>query len=345
MKLKAEQLQRHLKTDPGLLYWLAGDEPLLLQEAADSIRLHCRDNDFLEREIFDVDRSFNWERFSQATGNLSLFAERKIFELRLSSAKVDDAGKTAIQDFIDAANPDFLLLITGPKLEPSTLNSKWFKRIESSGALVQIWPINADGLPRWLDQRLQEQGIRPTPGALTLLCNKIEGNLLAAMQEIEKLKLLANNDANEVINLDEKTVLQLVADSSRYTAYTLIDAALLGDAVRALKILQGLREEGAQPIVIVGALAWEFRSLLPMLDQVRAGQPVQAVIQSNRVWFNRKQAVSGALRRLSPELVWSLFASLRTIDQSIKGMSQANSWDELSGVILRLCGTTTALSA
>lgn len=341
MKIKAEELARSLKAGNSNLVWLSGDEPLLMQEAADQARAHFRKQGFSERDIFSIDRNFDWQLFKQATGNLSLFSERKLLDLRLSG-KLEDDGKAALQEFIDDANPDFAVLLSGPRLEAATLKTKWFKALESGAVVVQIWPINKDGLPSWLEQRLLRAGIRAEPDALQLLIDRVEGNLLAAVQEIEKLKLLANSEDGGSIHLDARTVMQVVADSSRYTAFQLVDAALSGDTVRVEKILQGLRAEDVFPLVILGAITRELRSLLPMLEKKEAGQGVNAILQSHHVWFNRKQAVGAALNRLRSADIWAMLDHSRLIDQSIKGLSAANPWDELSLLLLRLAGTRVA---
>ena len=313
-----------------------------MQESADQIRKHYREADYSEREIFNVDRGFNWDHFSQSTGNLSLFSQRKIIELRPSSSKLEDSGKKALQRYLEDPNPDFLILISSPKLEAATINSKWFKQIESATALLQIWPINRENLIGWLEQRLIRAGINADGEALSLLSEKIEGNLLAAVQEIEKLKLLSNSPEGEPINLDAKTVMQVVADSSRFNVYQLVDAALLGDNSRSQKILAGLQNEGIYPLIILGAVTRELRALLPMLEKREQGQGINAIIQTARVWFNRKKAVSTALQRISKNEVWQLLEHVRQIDQSIKGMSSANPWDELSLLLLKLGGCHTA---
>ena len=342
MKIKSEQLGRHLTRNMPALIWLAGDEPLLMQESADLVRKYCKEQDFAEREIFNVDRSFNWESFLQAGGNLSLFGERKLIELRLVSAKLDDPGKKAIQTYLDHANPDFVVLVSSPRLETATLNTKWFKAIESESLLVPIWPVNRDGLAEWLQQRLLRENVSADNEALQILVDRVEGNLLAAMQEIEKLKLLSNPAADSQLQLDGKTVLQLVADNSRYTAFAAVDAALLGDVARAQKILLGLRAEGIVPQVILGSVVKELRQLLPMTRKKEQGQGVNAIIQAGRVWFNRKQAVSAALRRLGSEDIWRLLEQARRVDQAGKGMINANAWDELSILMIELAGASTA---
>ena len=342
MKLKAEQLSRTLKSNSYLIYWLAGDEPLLLQETADAIRQHCRDGGFTEREVFYIERGFQWENFTQSASNLSLFAEKKVFDLRLSSSKLDESGKQALKEFIDEANPDNVLLITSPKLEAGVMNTKWFKAIEPKIALVQIWPINKDNLASWLSKRLLREGISADGAAMQLLSDKVEGNLLAAIQEIEKLKLLANKDSDTTINLDSKTVMQVIADSSRYNVYNLVDAALVGDEIRCEKILIGLKEEGIFPLLILGAITRELRLLVPMIEKCQQGQGVNGIMQAHHVWFNRKQAVGAAIQRLTVNDVWRLLDHSRLIDQAIKGMSSLNPWDELSQLTLSLCGQHTA---
>ncbi len=341
MKIKPEQLSRTLSNNNLPLYWLAGDEPLLMQETADLIRKHYRQQGYTEREIFHVDRSFDWGHFSQSSANLSLFSERKIIELRLSSAKLEEKGKKALQHYLDELNPDYLILVSGPKLDAATLKTKWFTAIEKYGALLQVWPINRENLGSWLEQRLHRDNIRADIDAIQLLVDKVEGNLLAAMQEIEKLKLLAGGDSGKAINLDVKTVMQVVADSSRYNVYQLVDSALLGDTVRSQKILTGLRNEGIFPLVILAAICRELRALLPMLEKKQQGQGINAILQSARVWFNRKQAVSSALSRIDPYTVWSLLDHGRVIDQSVKGMSTADPWDELSLMLFQLSGASS----
>jgi len=316
-----------------------------MQEAADSIRLHFRKQGFDERDVFNVDKSFDWNSFHHATNNLSLFAEKKILELRFATAKLDDPAKKALHHYFEAPKSDFILLISSPKLEAATLNTKWFKTIESRSALVQIWPVNREGLASWLEQRLLQENIRADAIALGLLMDKVEGNLLAAMQEIEKLKLLSGKDSDELINLDANTVMQVVADSSRYSVYNLVDSTLSGDLARSQKILAGLRNEGLFPLVILNAFTREIRSLQSMVEKRQQGQGVNAIMQASRVWYNRKQPVGSALQRLSSEDIWQLLDHSKLIDQSIKGLSALNPWDEISRLMVKLSGKSIATTA
>ena len=342
MRLKPEQLGRHLQQQILPLYWLAGDEPLLMQEAADLIRRTLGEQGFSERQVFHIERGFNWTPFRDAWGNLSLFAERKIVELRFTGNKPDEPARQALLQAIANPSAELVLLITSPRLDAATLKTKWFKTLEAAGALVQIWPINRQGLPQWLKQRLLHAGIQADPEALNLLLDKIEGNLLAAVQEIARLKLLANPDGAGPVQLDSRTVMQAVADSSRYNAFQLVDAALAGEVARAQKILAGLQAEGTFPLLILGSITRELRSLLSMVEKRQQGQSVSAIVQASRVWSNRKQVVGSAIARLGVDDICSMLHQARHIDQAIKGMSPANPWDELSLLLVRLAGETPA---
>lgn len=341
MKLKPQELARHLQRQTLSLYWIAGDEPLLVQEAADLIRKSLRDAGFEDREIFHIDRSFDWQRLRQSVGNLSLFAERKLVELRLAGA-LEEAGRQQLLDYLAAPSPDFVLLVIGPRLDAAMQNSKWFKSLETAMGLVPVWPLQRQEMPDWVSRRLLQQGIRATPEAVQLLVDKGEGNLLATAQEIEKLRLLAAAEDGQTVELDARTVLQAVADSARFNVFNLVDAALAGDALRTLKILDGLRSEDTQPLAVVGALNNELTALVGMLARVEQGEAPAAVLQGSRVMFHRKDLLGRALRRLQPALLWQVLDGLRRVDQAVKGLRASDPWDELSGQLLRLCGITVA---
>ena len=344
MIIKASQVARTLTSKQLAVYWLAGDEPLQLQETADQIRKHFRSLGFDDREIFNVDKLFDWNQFKFATSNLSLFANRKILDMRLGSAKLDDSAKLAIQQFLDQPDPDFVLLISSPRLEAGTKKAKWFKRIEEAAAIVEIWPLLKKDLREWMENRLLRRGIQAEPAAVSMLIDKVEGNLLAAVQEIEKIELFTNSTNGAAVKLDLNTVAQLVGDSSRYTSYQLVDAALDGDPVRTQKILDGLKNEGIFPLVVLGAVTRELHSLMPMLQAKEQGQAISGIVQSAPIFFDRKPTVTTALKRLSSDMIWILLNHARLIDQSVKGIAFANPWDELSSLLLTLSGVTTATS-
>ncbi|MDG2421032.1 MAG: DNA polymerase III subunit delta [Gammaproteobacteria bacterium] len=337
MKIKPEKLAESLKLEKLPIYWISGDEHLLVQESADLVRTHFKNIDFMEREVFNVDRDFKWDHFIHAINNLSLFSEKKVFDLRIHSAKLNQDGKDAIETFRDRNSPDLVLLIRSPKLESAHLNSKWLKTHLPYIALVQIWPVNRKDIKNWLSQRLIKEGINADRDALQLLSDKIEGNLLAAVQEIEKLKLLSNTQGKP-ITLNARTTMQVIADNSRYNVYNLVDSALLGESARCLKILTSLKGEGIYPLIILGAITRELRSLLHLMEQKEQGKSINAIIQSNRVWFNRKEPIAAALKRCNTKDSWKMLSRARKIDQALKGMSSANPWDEISSLILELSG-------
>jgi DNA polymerase III subunit delta len=349
MKLRAENLSAQLNKQLLSMYWIAGDEPLLVQEAADLLRAHCRQQGFTERDQFFVEGSFNWQNFQQSDSNLSLFASRKIIELRLRSAKLDDAGKSALQQYLSSPNPDNVLLIVSPKLEAATLKTKWFSALEEKGALIQIWPVDIAALPQWILNRLKQRGIHADTEAVNMLADRVEGNLLAADQEIEKLSVLlhgaddADSPSAKPPVLDSRTVAQLVANSSRYNVFALIDAAISGHSLRALRMLQGLAAEGSEPLMLLAMFCKELRVLLALADKVGKGSAIASAIESERVWNNRKPAVAAALERLSYPQLQQLLLQAQRVDLSVKGALEADPWRELSDLVIQLSGISTAL--
>jgi len=342
MKLnQPQQLLPSLRKALKPLVWIAGDDPLLLQESADAVRQFCRESGFEEREVFTVDRGFDWNQFLQTTDNLSLFATRKLLEIRLPSAKLEEPARDALLHYLQSPNPDYLVLVTSPRVEAATLNTRWFKSLEAAGWFLPIWPVSMDELPDWLGQRLLKAGLRASPEAIQLLVQRIEGNLLAAVQEIEKLRLLINPAGQQPVTIDAETVLESVADSSRHSAFTLIDAALTGNASRSLKILRGLRDEGTEPLAILGATCAELRRLLPRVKQIEAGQPLARVAdEAVGRNFRRKAPITRALRRLRPAHLYRLLDQARLVDYSVKGLHDGDPWLELENLFLGLCGVS-----
>ncbi len=339
MQIYARDLDKQLKGDIKPLYWVAGDDPLLVQEACDSIRSTLRAKGFTEREVFHVETSFDWNQFLQLSSSLSLFAERRIIELRFKNAKPDDEGKKALERFVEDPGTDTAVIIIAPKLEKAATSTKWFGKLVADGLFVQVWPLNREELPNWLSIRLQRANIKATPEALKILADKVEGNLLAAVQDIEKIRLLNDAEGNAE-TLDADRVIAMVADNARINQYSLVDAALQGDTSRAQKILAGLKAEGVHPLPILSSISRELDSLLPMLAQREKGQDVRTIIKNARVWSNRVQPVSSALQRLSRLQAWQLLHQARRIDGAIKGLNNANPWDELSLLTLRLSGVS-----
>lgn len=336
-KLRFEQLSAALKKSLSPIYLVSGDEPLLVQEACDSIRNAARTAGFSERELYHNEPGMDWGQILSSANSLSLFAERKLIELRLGSGKPGDKGGKVLLEYAAAPAADTLLLIAAPKLDGSTQRAKWFKAIEKAGCLVQIWPVTAAQLPRWIGQRLQQAGLKADSQAVEVLASKVEGNLLAASQEIEKLKLLVAEDGL----ISAEMMSSAVADSARYDVFGLVDKALHGDARAAVKNLHGLRGEGTDATVILWALAREIRTLWRVAHACAQGQNFDWAAKQAGVWDKRKALVKTALRRLKLPQLQLLLRKANAIDKAIKGMSMAQPWDELLDLTLNLSGTVS----
>ncbi len=331
MIIKPEQLSSRLKQGSHSLVWISGDESLLVQEACDLVREFARNNGYGEREVMDAGANFNWSQLVTAGNSLSLFAERKLIDLRLNTPKLEEEARSALEDYLVNPNPDYLLLLTTTKIDKTSQSTKWFKSLESKALFCQIWPISEQQLPQWIKQRLSQHGLTADNDALQLMADRVEGNLLAAAQEIEKLLLQTNAK-----HLDAQTIMTAVADSSRYNVFDLTEACLAGNSSRALKILANLQTEGEECLMLVNMLCREIRSLASMLDEIEQGQNIHAVMQNHRVWNNRTQMVSAALQKHSQATLQGLLAKARLIDQSVKGLLDHKPWDELASLVLGL---------
>ena len=333
MNLKLQDLGTRLKSGILPVYIVSGDEPLQMGEACDMIRTVLRANDYMEREIMQVDKHFDWSRLAAAASELSLFSSRRILELRMPGGKPGDKGSKALQEYAQRPAEDTVLLVISGKLDKSAQNSKWYKALDSIGAAIAVWPVETKQLPMWLKQRLQAKGLEATPDALALLAERAEGNLLAASQEVEKLVLLHQGGA-----VDAQAVAYCVTDSARYDVYALVDASLEGQTKRVLRMLEGLRAEGTEPILVLWALSRELRSLHTMAQSVAQGQSIDAVMRQARVWPKRTTFIRKTLQRHNTESCLRMLRTAAAIDRMIKGRETGNVWDELLQLSLMLAG-------
>lgn len=338
MRINSDQMKSHLQKQLQPVYWIAGDETLLVQESLDLLRARCRKDGFSEWDLLFVERGFQWQTMLQSANSMSLFSDKKIIELRLYSPKLEDGGRDALQKYIASPNPDNILIIVSPRLESSALNSKWFKAIEMAGVFVQVWPIDIKALPRWIASRLTSHGLSADSDAVSLLADKVEGNLLAANQEIEKLCVLTGASVDNKIHIDRKHILTLVADSSRYNIFNLLDAALLGDARRTLKILNGLRSEGSEPLGILAMVCREVRILISIHNRLANGQSLASAMQSEGVRKNHEGPVAKAIERSAKTALTEMLHRARVIDMAVKGLSSADPWVELTTMLLAISG-------
>jgi len=329
MQIKAEQLAQRLKQNQLPLVWISGDDPLLVQEACDTVREFARAQGFGERQVLEAGNGFDWNLLLASGNDLSLFAERKLIDLRLHTAKVEDEARKTLLEYLHNPNPDNLLLLTSAKVDKASQSTKWFKQLEEKALFCAIWPPNEQQLPQWIRQRLQKLGMDADTEALQLLAEKVEGNLLAAAQEVEKLRILSNTD-----QLDAATVMQVVADSSRFNVIALTDACLSGNSERALKILSHLEAEGEECLGLTFMVCRELRALSAMLADLEQGHNLNGVLQNHRVWSSRTQMVTGALQRHSQRSLLALLERARRVDQSVKGLLDLRPWDELASLVL-----------
>ncbi|MNO79648.1 DNA polymerase III subunit delta [compost metagenome] len=344
MKLTPAQLSKHLQGNLAAIYVVSGDEPLLCQEACDAIRAACRQRDFSERQVFNAEANFDWGQLIEAGASLSLFAEKRLLELRLPSGKPGDKGAPILLEYLQRPPEDTVLLISLPKLDGSAQKTKWGKALIDGDVaqFIQIWPIDAHQLPQWIRQRLSQAGLAASQEAVELIAARVEGNLLAAAQEIEKLKLLAEGN-----QIDVDTVQAAVADSARFDVFGLIDAALNGEAAHSLRMLEGLRGEGVEPPVILWALAREIRQLAGFAQQHSDGMPMDRVFASARppVWDKRRPLLGKALQRHTAAR-WSQFLlDAQLIDAQIKGQAPGDPWNGLARLTLLVAGQRISLPA
>jgi DNA polymerase-3 subunit delta len=336
MQLKPEQLEARLRKQLDSVYFISGDEPLRVLEAADAVRSAAQSQGYSEREVMTVQAGFDWEALTSSAASLSLFAERRIVDLRLPTGKPGDAGARALRAWAERPPEDTLLLVTSGKLEPAARKSKWLQALDAAGVVIQVWPLKVHEFHAWVQVRMRRQGLEPTREAVAMLAERVEGNLLACVQEIDKLYLLRG--AGPVAAED---VLALVADNARYDVYGLVDSALAGQAARSVHMLHGLEAEGAAAPVVLWALAREIRQLAAMAALVAGGRSVRNVLDQYRVWDNRKPLLEAALKRLPVAACNRLLRQCAFTDRVCKGQAAGNAWSELLQLTLKLAGQQT----
>ena len=332
-QLRPEQLTGQLRRALAPVYFIRGDETLVVNECADAVRAAARAQGFADRQVFSVETGFDWNSLRAACDSLSLFSERRLLELRLPGGKPGKEGSAALRDYAERPAEDTVLLIVSGKLEAAARNSKWVQALDKAGVGVTVWPVEAAQLPAWIERRMRTRGMQAEADALTLLAERVEGNLLAAAQEIEKLYLL---NGPGVVDLD--TVTELVVDSARYDVFGLVDSALAGEAAHAQRVLAGLRAEGIDPVLVLWALAREIRALAAMATDLESGLPVARVLASHRVWEKRKPVIGSALQRVPAHQWRGWLQRCARIDRVIKGRATGSCWDELLQLSLDLTG-------
>lgn len=334
MKTRSDQLSAVLQRFSGPnIFLVLGDEPLQSQEASDILRRWLKTKDFTERDLHHVDAHFSWENVILSTNALSLFSDQKLLEVRVGSHKINKNDGQILLDWLKDPAPDTALLMIMDKVDAAGRKSGWFKQIEAQGLLVEVHAPDASQLPQWLSQRASSMGIQLDQDALQILCERLEGNLLAAQQELAKLQLLY---ADQQITAEQ--VIASVSDSSRYDVFALTEAAIAHQPERCEKILTALIHEGLEAPVILWALTREIRTLYNVQLAMQQGQSYDSLCQKERIWGKRKALVRKASQTLSAVALESMLQSAAVADQAIKGMRPESPWLIIRQITLSLAG-------
>jgi DNA polymerase-3 subunit delta len=358
MQLTSSQLSDHLQRGLKSLYVLHGDEPLLVQECADALRAHARAQGYTERTVHTVSGAhFDWSEVLASGGSLSLFADKQIVEIRVPSGKPGKEGSLALQHIAERARGDdsTLTLVLLPRLDSATAKGAWFAALESHGVSLKFEPIERRHLPSWIAQRLQQQGLQVAPGeegqrTLQFFADRVEGNLLAAHQEIQKLALLypaPKQALNPAPKPHPPTVLSFqqienaVLNVARYDVFKLSEAVLAGQGLRVARMLDGLQSEGEAEVLVHWALAEDIRSLKRVKDAMAAGRPMPMALRENRVWGAKEKLFERVLPHIDDAALTHLLQAAHKVDGIVKGLKQpdwpTDGWQALHRLASLLC--------
>lgn len=327
MQVYPEKLAHHLEKTPASFYWIAGDDPLLTQEACDTVRTRARAMGFAERKVFFVERKEHWQAALAEANALSLFADRILLDIRCALGKVD---AELILQYLQHPNPDTLILLQTPRPDAK---SALKKALEHHCAFVPVYPLDSSRFPAWLADRARQRKLAIAPAALALLTEQTEGNLLAALQELDKLSLRFGTAPVTLEDMESE-----VTNSSRYEVFALNDALLKGDVATSLKILHALQLDGSQPLAIHGALMGDLRKLAAASEAMAGGTSLQAAVQQLNAWPKHKPALfQRALTRLGAPQTRHLLKHMSTVDLASKGMDKQDPWGLLRELCLLMC--------
>lgn len=327
VKINAEQLSRELARPLASAWLVGGDEPLLAGESADAIRAKARAEGYSGRDLFFAERQFDWGGLLESSQSLSLFAERRIIEVKLPSSKPGAEGGKVLARLAADPPPDTIVLVVIGNIDRDVSSAAWFKAFEQKGVVVQAWPVEIGRLPQWIQARAKRHGLELDTEGARLLAERVEGNLLAAHQEIEKLALLSGPGA-----VTAEAVADVVANSARYDVFQLGEAALAGDAARSLRVLEGLKSEGTELPIVLWALCRDLRALA----EARANPG--ASFGYGRQGERRTEVVRSAARRLQRLRMAPLVEQAGRIDRLVKGLAKGDPWTEIAALVATLAG-------
>ena len=325
LKLTTDALSGHLEQQLLRVYLISGDEPLLTGEAADAVRAAARAKGFVERDVHFMERGSDWDDVRASSSNMSLFGSRRLLEIRMPTGKPGVAGGAALVSMLEIEDHDTLYLILTPRLDRDVQSANWVKAVEAKGAIVQVWPIDSDRMTNWLRGRARRLGLDVTADGIEVLAERTEGNLLAAHQELEKLKLVAQPG-----QVTADTILASVGDSARFDVFQLGESVLAGDTERALRMLGGLRAEGVEATLVLWALTKAVRDLWGVVSTAPGARP--------RAWGRQAAALEKAARRASRLPFSTLAIRAGRADRMIKGRLLGDAWDEMALLAADICG-------
>ena len=332
MKIAVEQIERHLAGRLAPVYLLSGNEILLVEEAGDRIRAAVRRFGCIEREVFHVARGFDWELLTRSCANLSLFSESRLFEIRLPTGKPGTEGSKALVTLSSQLPPNIIFLFFCPSLDAATQKSAWVTSLERAGVWVSVRSVEIAALPGWIGTRMRSRGLQPDIEATRLLADRIEGNLLAGAQEIEKLLLLHGAGA-----INSTAVESVVSDSARFEASSLSEACLAGDGIHAMRIFYSLRAGNEVALLL---LLWtvvrEIRSLATLGAEIERGSHIDQAL--SKIWERRRNLLEKALHRINTRKSEELLRQAARIDRCIKGSLPSDPWEEMMNLVLSFSG-------
>jgi len=331
MRISSEQLQQHLSRELKPLYCVFGDETLLALEASDRIRARARAEGYSERDVLTADSGFKWSELAFAGNSRSLFASRRVLELRVPTGKPGTEGSGALQTYCEGLPPDTVTLVVLPGIDWRAQKAGWFEALERAGVLVEAKTVARKALPEWIAGRLRAQGQDADPETLDFIAERVEGNLLAAHQEVQKLALLfpAGRVAFEQVR-------EAVLDVARYDVFNLGEALLEGDVLHLSRMMDGLRGEGVAPPLVLWAIAEEIRAIGRVLDGVAAGRTPPQLWRDAKVWGQSHQGLMQRHhRRFTRDQVEAAIAHAAKVDRMVKGLIRGDAWSELLQLCLR----------
>lgn len=335
MRTSPEALSAGLARSLRSVYLVTGAEPLLIAEACDAIREHARKQGYADREVHFIERGFDWNALLADSANLSLFASRRLIELKFASAPDATAGG-ALAGLAEHPPADTLLMVSG-ELERKSLGNAWVKAFEEHGVVVVTQSVERAALPGWITERLARRGVGIAPEAADLLADRVEGNLLAAQQEVERIALLMPG-----ASLAAAEVAELVADNARYDVFELSAAAFAGQPERALRILAGLRAEGREPPLVLWALLQDLRGLSRVALRAGRDRSLEEAFRAEQVWSNHQGPLRVALTRITRPQIDSLLTLAARVDRMAKGGMRGDAWTALEGLVARIAGVDLA---